>query len=221
MRHPPWATAKACVRTALASLPGSASLVQALNECESIRTIERIQELSDNLRNELESIQARVGDLEAAIRQCQDFPELLELTVDKVRKEFGEAKRAKYARVLARLVAEGDTRSHDEKVDLIEGLDSLSEADLRVLGLFDSNEQGTIRDLDWEAVEQPDEGNDRFWRRASHLAKLESKGLILTVPTRGTVVYKRGTENDDTARWLETKYRLLPLGRLLIEKLFH
>ncbi len=205
------------LRSIAASIPGAATLGQAWNEYEAHRTTERIQELLDNLREELEVLVRTVSGHGDALEQCQDFPELLEITIDKVRKEFGESKRAAYARVLARFLVRGNAHTHEDKVALLESMDSLSETDLQVFLLFQGKEEAQISDLAWRELALEDNPTDQLWELSCHLAKLESRGLILKVSQGQSVVYVRGGLTSAAARSQETKYRVLPLGTRLIE----
>ena len=217
--HPYSAVVRGALRSIAASIPGAASLGQAWNEYETHRTASRIQELFDNLKAALEGLVVTVGDYGNVLKQCQDFPELLEITIDKVRKEFGKTKRATYARVLARLVVGSDASEHEDRVALLEGLDSLSETDLQVLMLFQGKEEVQIRELLWRELGFKGDASNHLWEYSCHLAKLESRGLLLKVSHGNGVVYVPHGMTAAVARSQESKYRLLPLGGRLIEVL--
>jgi len=214
------AIVKGGLRSIAASFPVFASLGQAWNEYETHRTSSRIQELLDNLKAELGRLGQTIDAHTDALRQCEDFPELLEITFEKVRKEFGEPKRATYARVLGRLIVDGNQCGHDEKVALIDSLDALSELDLHLLRLFKGKEETAIGDLGWRSLALSGDVNAQVWELACSLPRLEARGLILKTSTHTGVVCVRSPLNQDTARWLETKYRLLPLGKSLSATLF-
>jgi hypothetical protein len=218
--HPYSAIVKGGIRSIAASIPALALLGQAWNEYETHRTTQRIQELFDNLRAELEKLQRTVTAHADALDRHEDFPELLEIAIEKVRREFDEAKRSRYARVLARFLVAGNARSHDEKVSLLESMDLLSEADLRVLSLFGAKEDAQIADLRWRELGLPGDVNDQLWEMSCSLPKLESRGLILKVSTHTGAVYVQAQLNSDATRWEQTKYRVLPLGKSLIAVLF-
>jgi hypothetical protein len=210
----------ATFRTAAELHPVLALLGQAWSEYESYKTGKRIEELINNLAQELEEWKQKVNTSADAVQPPADFAELFEHTVEKVRKEFDEAMRAKYARLLARIIADGDRHKHAENVQLIESLDALSELDLRILALFKGKEESAIGDLQLETLGLGSDANSQTWQVAASLAKLESRGLILRISTNTGVVYVQSGLNKDTARWRETKYRLLPIGQLLIDAIF-
>ncbi len=85
--HPYSAIVKGGIRSIVASIPVAASLGQAWNEYETHRTSSRIQELFENLKARLETLSSEVSDIGAALSQCLDSPELLEITTAKVRRE--------------------------------------------------------------------------------------------------------------------------------------
>ena len=209
----------AVARSLAAAVPICSSLGQLWAEYDGYRTSARIQELFDNLHREMGELLRAVGERSCKV-DCSDFPELLELTIDAVRKEFDEAKRVKYARVLTRLVAGANGHSHDEKVSMIDSLDTLTETDLRVLSLFRDRSTCKIGDLEWASVELAGNLDDRLWQTAGSLARLESRGLILKVGTPSVVVFNSGKVSNEGARWLDTEYRLMPLGSSLMRVLF-
>ncbi len=218
--HPVYAIVASSLRSLAASIPLCASLGQAWSEYENHRTAQRIQELFANFRAELEGLQHAAAAQTDHMKAGQDSAELLEMTIERVRKEFDEAKRAKYARLLARLLTDGDAHPHGDKVAMIDSLDTLSETDLRVLRLFKGKESCKAGGLEWKTLGLPGDPNEQLWQLACNLARLESRGLVLRVSMHNGVVYVRESLNRDTAGWLETEYRLLPLGRSLIAALF-
>lgn len=218
--NPVYAIVAGGLRSIAASVPVCASLGQAWSEYDNRRTTERIEELLTNMRSELEALQQTMAARMDGVKDCRDFPELLEMTIEAVRKEFDEAKRVQYARILARVVADGTERSHDEKVAMIDSLDTLTEADLCALRLFTRKHTASVKELNWRELGLPGDVNDQLWQLACSLARLESRGLILKVSTHGGVVYVPRDFDNDTARWQESGYRLLPLGAALITVLF-
>ncbi len=213
------AIVKGGLRSIAASFPGFASLGQAWNEYETHRTSSRIQELLNNLKAELERMGLSVAEDSEAVRRCHVFPELLEIAIEKVRREYGESKRATYARVLARFLVGGNERGHEEKVALLESLDSLSERDLEVLLLFRGKEEAQIGDIRWRELGLPGDLSNQLWELTCHLAKLESRGLLLKVSQGTGVVYVRDGLTAAAARSQESRYRLLPLGVRLLDVL--
>jgi DNA protecting protein DprA len=208
------------LRTAAQLHPVIAPLGQAWTEYESYKTSRRIEELINNLAQELEEWKQKGNTANEPVQPPADFAELFERAVEKVRKEFDETMRAKYARLLARIVADGNQRGHATNVQLIESVDALSELDLRVLELFKGQEEKSMGDLKLQTLGLSGDVNSQIWQVASSLAKLESRGLLLNVSTHSGVVFVQNGLNKDTARWRETKYRILPIGKLLIESIF-
>lgn len=214
--HPYSAIINAGLRSIAASIPVAASLGQVWSEYETHRTTKRIRELFENLKAELKALVHEVDEHGDALKKCQDFAELLEITIDKVRREYGESKRATYARILARLAVEGDQRTHFEKVALLESLDLLTEIDIRILSLFQGRETAEIANVRWRELGLAGEANEQLWEVSCSLAKLESRGLMLKVTTHTGVVVVQPPLSADASRWEQTKYRVLPLGMSLI-----
>jgi len=207
------------LRSIAASFPVLASLGQAWGEYETQRTAARISELLTNLRSEFDDLRETIEARGDSVNAPPGFPELLEIAVEKVRKEFEESKRRTYAHLLANLAIAGDEHSHEEMVALIESLDTLSELDLKILSLFKGRSEVAIRDLRGQDLGLPGSDSDMVWQLTSHLARLESKGLIAIVFRHTGVVYVEEGLDKDAARQQETKYRVLALGASLIRKL--
>jgi hypothetical protein len=205
------------LRTIAASVPGLSSLAQAWTEYEGYRTAQRIQELFNNVRAEFENLRQAIAQRSSPLRE--DSPELLEIVIEKVQKEFDKAKRATYARILARLLGLGNAAQHAESVSILESLDHLSELDLRVLTRFGTRFEVEIGDLDWQELGLSGEPQDQVWAFSGTLAKLESRGLIVMLATHSGGVYVQGPLDATTTRWLKTKYRVLPLGSTVIKLL--
>jgi hypothetical protein len=216
--HPLWAAIKGGVRSLATEFPVLSSLAQAWSEHEAYQTGTRIQELFENLRADIGRINERFVIHEDMIAQTRDEIEsLLEVTVEKVRREFSQDKRRLYARTFANLVFRDTKRRYDDKLSILHDLDTLTTKDLQVLRLFQNKTEETAGQLNWQSLGLSGDQNGQLEQLASHLGKLESRGLILTVFTHtGVVVIPTGL-NDWAARWQQTRYRLLPSGKAIIE----
>ena len=215
----PWSDIiKVALRSIAASFPGWASAGQAWNEFETNRTVGRIQELMGNLEIELLRVRERLSAQEQCAADFHDFAELLELTVEKVRREFREANRRRYACLLAKITVQGRHHSYEDKVSLLESLDTLSELDIQILRLAPGKTAFPLESLliPETGLSQDSRG---VWQLATSLARLEGKGLVLTISTHTGVIHLRDGFDDTTGRMLEKRYRVLPLGHALIAAL--
>lgn len=212
---------KSGLRSLAASFPVAASFGQAWSEYEGRRTAERIAELFDDVQKELAAQRGRLEAQEVSLEPVKDFPELLEITVEKVRREYTRAKREAYARLLTRLAVGDNERNHDEKVAVLESLDSLTEFDLNVLRLFHGQMEARIDGLDWRSILEPGRQSDQLAELPSNLARLEARGLIMrsSVPI-GVVKYKRDNLTPEASQVLDLGYRVLTLGKTVTELLF-
>jgi hypothetical protein len=209
------------LRSIAASVPGLASIGQAWNEYENYRTGERITELMDNLKNKLESLQDRVDNIEDIYQKTSDqFFSLLEVTVEKVSKEFSKQKREIYADVLTNLSFQQYKYPYEDKVAVIHSLDTLNPADLEVLKLFRGKYQSAVKELDWRGLDLPgDDINQKLSELISMLARLESRGLIITASTSNLAIYPPEGLDKSIALLIETQYRILPLGQRILSTL--
>ena len=211
---------KGGLRSIAASFPVLASFGQAWNEYETGRTGERIQELFDNMQREFDGLSQRLDIDEDLIAQSLDqFPALLERTIDAVRREAREQKRQYFARLLIRVAADSQ-RSFDAKMTLIESLESLCPLDLDVLRLFCASATPSIREIAWRDVELPGEDdNAKLKHLACSVSKLVARGLLLITQTSSGVVFPPHGLAEWLARWQETHYMVLPAGRELLDVL--
>jgi hypothetical protein len=210
------------LRTIEASFPGFASLGQAWSEYENYRAGERATELMNNLKNKLESLQDKVDNIEDIYKKTRDqFFSLLEVTIEKVRKEFSKQKREIYADVLANLSFQQYEYPYEDKVAVIHSLDALNPADLEVLKLFRGKDQSAVKDLDWQNLNLPgDDNNQKLAELVSMLARLESRGLIITAKMPDALVlYPPDGLEKQIARLIEAQYRILPLGQRILSTL--
>lgn len=209
------------LRSIAASVPGLASIGQAWNEYENYRTGERITELMDNLKNKLKSLQDRIENIEDIYQKTSDqFFSLLEVTVEKVSKEFSKQKREIYADVLTNLSFQQHEYPYEDKVAVIHSLDALNPADLEVLKLFRGKDQSAVKELDWQSLNLPgDDINQKLSELISMLARLESRGLIITARTGNLAIYPPEGLDKSIALLIETQYRILPLGQRILSTL--
>jgi hypothetical protein len=216
--NPVWAAIKGGLRSLAALRPEFAWMGQAWSEYDAYRTGERIQELFENLKSDIRRLSDRLNIHEDLISlNHDDFVSLIEVTVQKVRRESSQEKRRVYARAFANLALRDTERQYDDKLAILHDLDTLTTRDLQVLRLFQSKTEATAEQLDWLSLGLSGDQNGQLEQLASHLGKLESRGLILTVFTHTGVVYTPSGMKDWAARWQETRYRLLPSGKAIIE----
>ena len=202
-----------------ASFSGFASLGQAWNEYETSRTGNRIQELFENVQHELGRIKDTLKIHEDLIARCFDFPEILELTIDKVRREFSEEKRKLYAVLLTRLTLKGDTMPSDDKTAVLHEFESISPIDVRALRLFANRGEVTPSELNKVRIGLAGTIEEMLEQFVTILAKLESRGLIMqTMAHNGAVMIPHGV-SQHMARWQQGRFRILPAGQRLLDLL--
>lgn len=205
------------LRSIAASFPVLASLGQAWSEYESHRTGERIYELMDNLKHKYDELCKKYNDIEERCQRIsEEFPSLLEIAIEKVQKEFSQEKRQIYADVLANLSIQHCNEPYEDKVSVLHSLDTLNPQDLQVLKLFARKPESAAKDLKWQSLDLHGDDDQKLSELASMLAKLESRGLIVTVRLHSGVIYVPNGLDQSVARLSETQYRILPLGQRLL-----
>ena len=205
------------LRSIAASVPVLASIGQAWSEYKDYQTGERITELMENLRIRLEVLSTRINNLDDIYEKIhEEFPSLLEIAIDKVRKEFSQEKRRIYADVLVNLSFKEYQEPYEDKISVLHSLDALNPKDLDVLKLFRGREESAAKDLNWEDLDLQGDDNQKIAELASMLAKLESRGLIVTAGISNIAVYPPRGVDPAFARLSERKYRVLPLGNRVL-----
>lgn len=211
---------KGGLRSIAASVPILASFGQAWGEYEDFRAGNRIIELMENFQARLEELSSKCDNLEEISTRVRDeVPSLLEIVADKVCKEFSQEKRAVYADMLANLLLVQSDQPYDDKTTILHSIDTLNPVDLKVLKLFKSTDEVAIKNLSRSSLGLEGDDNHQLGELAGMLAKLESRGLIITVRLHGGVVYTPQGLDRATARLSETTYRILPLGTKLLSVL--
>jgi len=214
------AAGKAVIRTALSTNPFLAPIAQLWNEYESYRSITRIEELISQLASMLDAVRSRFVRLEDRVSQVPDFPELLEIAAEKVRREHDARKREAFAHLLVQFLVSDERTSHDSRITLLEALDSLNETDFRALRALPRTTEFIVREVAWRELGYDGDETTQVWQFASNLSRLEGKGLIVVVTAPVGATYHEGTLDNDAARWLNLKCRVLPLGKTLCNLLF-
>lgn len=219
-----WLLTKGLVKSVAASVPLAASLGQAYSEWEEHTLGKRLDELRDNMVVEFGLLRERVDDLEKCLKEsANELPGLLEVAVEKVRREVSKDKRRLYARLLCGALALGSTVPTEEKVAAIQHIETLTTQDLRFLEFFAKNdgvERHNIRpsQLGYEE-DHPSFEEDMV----GSITKLESRGL-LTGPRSGSLVWQMAHNVKRPTNWAEgvlpSYIWLMPSGKILADILY-
>jgi hypothetical protein len=217
------------VRTLVQFVPiVGGAVAQAWSEFEGYQRNARIEEFFAQFRTRLEALESDASTIKELIKRMEDFPRLLEDTVDAVRRESDDRKREVYPIFLVNLILQSETIAPDERSFLLETLDSLTEHDLNVLRQFEASGRSRgdiLTQTAWGefapvGVQSP--FNTRYERVLAPFmistAKLEARGIIFPVPDHGAFSYSgTGGEWYDTYR--QRAWKLMPVGRDLLKTL--
>jgi len=205
------------LRSIGASFPGFATLGQAWSEYENYLAGNRIAELMKNLKTKVEELSTATADFEERCQRVrEEFPSLLEIAIAKVRREFSEEKRRLYANVLASVSFEQCDELYENKVSILHSLDTLTPQDVATLKLFEQVDEAAAKDLAWRSLDLEGDDNQKLAELAGILARLESRGLIVTVRLHTGVTYVTGGLDPAVVRLRETVYRVLPMGKRIL-----
>jgi hypothetical protein len=204
------------------------AFAQAWSEFEGYQRNARIDAFFAGLGRRLEALEADASAIKERIKRMEDFPRLLEDTVDAVRRESDDRKREVYPIFFLNLILQSETISSDERSFLLETLDSLTEHDLTVLRQFEETglsrgdilTQTTRGEFAPVGVQSP--FNAKYERLLAPFmistAKLEARGIIFTVPNPGGFSFTgSGGEWYDIYR--QRSWKIMPVGRDLLKML--
>jgi hypothetical protein len=219
-----WTVTKGLVKSFAASFPVAASLGQACNEWEAYKVGERLKELQDNIVAELGRLRQKMHDIESCLQESADeFPALLEVTIEKVRRETQQEKRLLFARLMCGALAAGAAIPSEEKIALIQELETLTARDLSLVALFRDGKGRELKKL--RATDLGFETKIEAFHEAlvASVAKLEARGLMAGTAKPKGVHMLRGNDDQKPRNWddLATTRTvwLLPFGVKLAELL--
>ncbi len=208
------------LRTLAAAVPGGSCLAQAWNEVESHRVEGRLNELISDLRQLAERCEDRLRNLESFIQASDEFPALLETTVDRVIAEPSEVKRHLYALALMNGVVAGEEQSYDNKLNVLLTLEFLTEADLQVLRHFAGGRPVMVDHLlgtSQFATFTEDALDKQVGPIVLSLSKLDARGVLSeTTPVNSGFSWS-GDAQYGANRWRRRTYQLTPFGQAFLQ----
>jgi hypothetical protein len=202
------------------------AISNAWSEYETHRQNQRIEEFFQRFAERMKAIETEHGDLKERVAQLSDAPELLDRIADLVKREPVDQKRQRYVVALGAFVFSPAGTSHDERLSIIEAIESLTEQDLRFLEMFQQSEKlrgdmisGTTN-AGWSTG-----GNDQALSQryevqlgpAIHsLAKLEGRGLL--TPDELNAWF---SSTGDSSAWYnqfrQKTWRITPMGKKMLQ----
>ena len=207
------------IRSISASFPGFATIGQAWTEYQYHKMNSRIEEFFENVKDELCDVEDKILEVIDSIIDREEFPYLLEYTIERVQREASEKKRIQFAHVLSRLLAVGSKYRLDEKRNVLETLDTITEEDIIIFSLISSNHPIRIEFLEKSYMNSPEfHGTNFIGILAKSVSKLESRGLISE--TNGDTSFARvGNKDHWKNRWRQKYYELIPYGEFFFDML--
>ena len=212
--------AKALVKSVAASVPIASSLAQAYSEWENHRLAERLEEFRAAIVVELGALETHVQGLEAKLSEsAQESPALLEVTTERVRRETDPGKRCLFARLFCGVLALGNSMPTEDKIALIQQLETLTSQDLSVLKLLSDGRGKKLEDVQPAILGWTFTGDEFKEALVSSIAKLESRGLLAGTAGSQGVNYRGGDGDLKPKNWenslIVRTVWLLPLGKKL------
>ncbi len=204
------------LKSVAASFPVASSIAQAWSDYESKIQSQRIEEFFNNFRSELEAMSDRIEAVKEYIIDSEEIPSLIERSIDKIRREASDSKRARFARLLATNIAAAGELNCDDKISFIEALDTLTEQDILVFSIFKPNQRIRVDEILESGILNQFDGKEKMGRLVSSITKLESRALIgETISDKDVDSYAMfGDPSSFVNRWKIKYFELSPFGSL-------
>ena len=213
----------AAMRTGVAAIPGCGWIAQAWSEVVSRKQGERIEEFFAYFQDRIFALRDKVEGVEDYVKSSGEIPVLIERVVLKLQREASSEKRRRFADLLLNEITDTPPSGYDDKLSLIEALDTLTDSDLRILSGFGIGGLVPVQQFlpQWLLAGMTGfpSAEEQLGPVVTALAKLESRGIITqTTATYSGTVFS-GDMNHWTNAWRRKTFELTPFGKLLVASL--
>lgn len=209
------AVAKTIIRSVATTWPAFTPYVNAWNEHEAEETNRRLNLFRDAFIFEAQQNARRFEQAENDVNSMRQQMQVFERAVEAARREPSETKLRALARAAANAMAAGETIPQDDKLTLLEALDTLTETDLTTLGKFSGGRTLRVEKMVGAAFGQQAQGE--LGRLVASLRKLEARGLLSETSHKGSLNVTGSVGDPDhwMNRWQNKDFEMLPLGQTL------
>ena len=190
------------LRAAMSAIPALAPLAAWWSEFNSTKNAKRLQVLIDTL-NALVACHSR--ELDAINKDTSKFEEriaILEVTLDKVVKEWQQDKIKKHAKLLIQNLISNDPIQL--KMSILERFSELTLEDLNILEPLSISSSVQVKEFHISLDEL-----------IPILSKLESRGLITQTGHGNRGIWTMASSDNWREQWLNRFYTATPFGRKL------
>lgn len=213
------------IRIIVAAIPGCGWMAQAWSEYENRVQSERTEEFFQLVRDSFFTLRDQFNGLESYVKASGELPALMERVVLKVQREASQAKRKRFVSLIVNEVLDTPPSGYDDKLSMIECLDTLTDSDLEILSHFALGNPVALQGLVARGIETAGFPGyptieDIVGPVVTSISKLEARGLIAqTSPAFGGVAIINGDMNHWVNAAQRKAYVLTPFGKLLVESL--
>ena len=203
------------------------AVVQAYSEYDSYRQTKRVEDFFANLGEELRKLREAHEELARNVQKLPDAAELLERCVDAARRESSDSKRVVYSRMYCSFIASPTNTTEDERINLIQEIEQLTETDLEVLSTFARN-RGVMRGDtitntvggDWSQVhnQADSEWLNKHGQTVHSIAKLVGRGLLAETEFNASFGYV-GDPGSFANRFRKRAWTLTPIAHKLLQSI--
>jgi hypothetical protein len=204
-------------------------LAQAWSEYESHSQNKRIEEFFDRLTTQLRALESSHKNLESLIRSMPDVAELLEKSVAAAQRESSADKRQYYSSIYRNFLAAPHATTPDERIDIINHVEQLTETDIELLLKFFNTKHGIMRgdmitdtiNVGCSTIGQQDPDGDwlqKYGNIVHSIAKLESRGLLYTAFFNGYFA-PMGDGRSSFNNFRKKAWQITPIAEKLIDSM--
>lgn len=174
------AVSKTILRSVLTTFPAFAPYVNAWNEHESEEMNRRLNLFRDAFAFEASRNEGKFARAAERVEEISERMQLFERAVEAARREPSQVKLEAIARFAANGMVADPSVTRDDKLALLETLDTLTETDLGTLGRFASGSTLRVKDILYPTWDDASLG-----RLVASLRKLDARGLISETNHKG------------------------------------
>lgn len=192
--------------TSLARLnPITAALADAYTQLTDEKRWRYVEEFFQDVTKDMQDHEDKLSELYNRT-DPEESLHLMFIAIDKVKFEYQEARRKKYAELFVNSILLGNKINFDEKRMFIQLFGELSDADIILLGKF--SHDNTVHLEEFRTIGS----SEGLQMTIPLVSRLESRGLITEVYGALRITQWEGSPDNFDSKWRNKVYCLTPIG---------
>lgn len=201
---------KTCFSSIAELTPLTSAIAKAYFQHMDEKRWKYVQDFFTDFIEILKEHEQKINEL-GDITDPEETLNLMLTAINKVQFEYQEAKRKKYAEIFVNSILIGSNINLDEKRMFIQLFSELSEADIELLGKFNSRSNFIIDLENFRKRGLPD-GRSGLEEVVPLVSRLEARGLISEIPNAKRITQWDERPDSFDSIWRNKIYCLTPIG---------